>query len=63
MRKKVKASKNGKKMEKTNNLKRGFFGNVEYLVDHKGEIIEIKANNGIFKIRSHPFSKGGAHHP
>ena len=63
MQKNVKASKKGKKWRRSDSVKRGFFGNVEYLVNQKGNIIEIKASNGIFRIRSHPFSRGGAHHP
>ena len=31
------------------------FGNVEYLEDALGCVVEIKASNGVFKIKSNPF--------
>ena len=33
-------------------LQRKFFGNVEYKENRQGNVVEIRASNGIFKIKN-----------
>ena len=48
--KKVKIEK--KSGNKKTKFKKNYFGSVEYLENPKGEVVEIKAQNGVFRIRS-----------
>lgn len=52
-------NKQGKKrsrLKRGSELKKRFFGSVEYLEDDLGQVVEIKASNGIFVLKRSHFS-------
>ena len=55
MNKKKNSSPRKKRESNVNRCKRKFFGNIEYMEDEFGSVVEIRASNGTFKIKNNPF--------
>ena len=55
MNKESKSKKNSKSFAHDQGLRRKFFGNVEYKENKQGRVVEIKANNGHFRISRNSF--------
>ena len=42
----------GKRKKGPQPLRIKFFGNIEYLEDNNGHVVQINATNGVFKIKN-----------